>query len=127
MAYVDSFLIVRAKRRSNVKLDTACIQAEKQLEWLEGLAKYAESKSYTLASTIESEYKFKNKNTYWELERKQQLSKLGKSGGDNRFYHSGAAQAYILDRLDSSWKENIMDDQYFLEDMIRRKICMDNN
>lgn len=117
--FVDSFLMVRTNRRNSSGINQDIIRAEKQLEWLEGSAKYAESVSYEIAADLESDqYSFKSKNAYWELERKQQLGSLGESGGDNRFYNSGAAMAFLLDQLDPSWKSSAMKDSVYLEDLL---------
>ncbi len=120
LAVVDSFLLVRENRRTSNTLGANHISAEKKLEWLEGMAKYVEYRSYILAAEKENiPYKFKTKNAYWQMEQKDRLSRLGKHGGDNRFYSSGAAQAFILDRLNADWKSKIMEDGIYLEDLIR--------
>lgn len=120
LAVVDSFLLVRENRRNSKDLAGNYISAEKKLEWLEGMAKYVEYRSYILAAEKEDvPYKFKTKNAYWQMEQKDRLSRLGKHGGDNRFYSSGAAQAFILDRLNADWKTKIMRDGIYLEDLIR--------
>jgi len=120
LAAVDSFLLIREKRRNSKNLAMNHISVEKKLEWLEGLAKYAEYRSYITAAEKEVEcYKFKTRNAYWQLEQKDRLARLGKHEGDNRFYSSGAAQAFILDRLNPNWKNKIMQDGIFLEDLIK--------
>ena len=120
LAVVDSFLLVRESRRTSNALGANHISAEKKLEWLEGMAKYVEYRSYILAAEKKNtSYKFKTKNAYWQMEQKDRLSRLGKHGGDNRFYSSGAAQAFILDRLDADWKSKIMEDGIYLEDLIK--------
>lgn len=123
IVFADSFLMIRHERRMKAALDPEQVKAEKKLEWLEGSAKYAEAMSYQLADGIEpNPYSFKDKNAYWEMERKQRLPKLGETGGDNRFYHSGAAQAFILDRLTPGWKDSAMADSVFLEDLLEKAI-----
>lgn len=120
LAVVDSFLLVRGNRRAGQDLAANHVAAEKKLEWLEGLAKYVEYQTYILAAQKDdSNYKFKTKNAYWQMERKDRLSRLGRHGGDNRFYSSGAAQAFILDELSPGWKLKIMNDGIYPEDLIR--------
>lgn len=119
-AYVDSFLLTRELRRAETNLEEKHIQAERGLEWLEGMAKYVEYRSYILATENDpEEFKFKAKNAYWKMERKDRLRRMGKHSGDNRFYHSGAAMAFILDKLNPDWKQKIMKDEIYLEDLVR--------
>ncbi|MCD6202235.1 MAG: hypothetical protein J7K46_10565 [Bacteroidales bacterium] len=119
----DSFLTVRDKRRMFSGLSPEHELTEKRLEWLEGLAKYAEARSYILAAQKNnSGVKFKKKNPYWKREQKQMLSRLGKTDYDNRFYHSGSAMAFLLDILYPEWKNEIMKDSVYPEDLIRRSL-----
>ncbi len=123
VAFADSFLMMRQERRMNADLRDDQVMTEKKLEWLEGTAKYAEAISYQLAVGLDPDpYSYKENNAYWEMERKQRLPKLGETGGDNRFYHSGAAQAFILDRLSPGWKESAMADAVYLEDQLEKAI-----
>ncbi len=120
LAVVDSFLLMRKNRRAGKDLAANHIAAEKKLEWLEGMAKYVEYQTYIRAAQKDdSSYKFKTKNAYWQMERKDRLSRLGRHKGDNRFYSSGAAQAFILDELSPGWKLKIMNDEIYAEDLIR--------
>ncbi|MFW6371039.1 MAG: hypothetical protein ACOC10_07550 [Bacteroidota bacterium] len=123
VAYADSFLMVRDKRRAESNLQSPQVEAEKSLEWLEGMAKYTEYTSYKMALNMDNTpYTFKEKNAYWQLEQTQQLKKLGKQSGDQRFYHSGCAMAMILDKLNPAWRAKIMADGVFLEDLLREKV-----
>lgn len=118
-AYVDSFLLVRNQRRES--LNEKHIDAERGLEWLEGLAKYVEYRSYILSAENDpEEFNFKTKNAYWQMEQKDRLKRMGKHSGDNRFYHSGAAMAFILDKLNPNWKHEIMQDDVYLEDLVEK-------
>ena len=119
-AYIDSFLVVREMRREQSRITPELIQTEKELEWLEGLAKYAEYESYKLAVNMESPYNFKEKNAYWQRELQQRLKKLGTIDRDNRFYGSGVAQAILLDRLNPDWKKSIMNEGIYQEDLLRK-------
>ncbi len=122
-ALVDSFLLTRENRRNRIGLSEAQIQAEKQLEWLEGLAKYVEYKTYIKARELDyGSFDFKQNNAYWQVEKSQRLKALGESGGDNRFYFSGMAMAFLLDEYSIDWKMEIMNDSIFLEDLLAKVI-----
>jgi len=41
------------------------------------------------------------------------------STSDSRWYYSGMAQAFLLDRLRPDWKREILDESVFLEDLLR--------
>ncbi len=102
------FLEVRRSRRARAGLDAGTLAFERELEWLEGLAEYAEIRFYELAGRHESEG--------WEIRFAPRLpfllqndfARLGKrlasDKGDLRFYVSGMAQARLLDRLAPDWK-----------------------
>jgi hypothetical protein len=107
---IEKFLEVRTKRRSTSSLSAELITFERELEWLEGLAKYvelqfaikgssmqeAESKGYRVVrNRLQADYYYRIKN-------------LGDLHGDLRFYLSGAAQAMILDKVSPGWKQTIM-------------------
>jgi hypothetical protein len=67
-------------------------------------------------------YDFKEKNAYWQVEKSQRLKALGESGGDNRFYYSGMAMAFLLDEYSIDWKMEILDDSIFMEDLLAKAI-----
>ncbi len=122
-ALIDSFLWIRETRRNQIGLTEDQINAEKQLEWLEGLAKYVEYKTYIKALEMDYElYNFKKKNAYWQVEKSQRLKALGESGGDNRFYYSGMAMAFLLDEYSSDWKKEIITEAVNLEDLLAKAI-----
>ena len=43
----------------------------------------------------------------WELD---QMKRMYDDEGDGRFYYSGMAQAYLLDRLSPDWKDRLFND-----------------
>jgi hypothetical protein len=45
--------------------------------------------------------------------------------GDGRFYYSGMTQAFLLDQLAPGWKARIMQDDVFLEDLLREAVARD--
>lgn len=122
LSVVDSFITLRDYRRMAAGLSDSLILTEKRLEWLEGLAKYAEAKCYIAASSgdYSEVISFKSSGAYWQRELKQRLADLGGNGGDNRFYYSGSAMAFILDRVYPAWKQEVMADTIFLDDLLKR-------
>lgn len=119
--YVHQFLEERDERRKN--LSQSFINLEKNFEWLEGTAKYVEIRSYELAITVnDSPYRIKYEDdiSYWDMEFKR-LNDLG-SADDYRFYISGMVQARILDKLEVDWKDRAMENDIYLEDLLREAI-----
>ena len=118
---LSEFIKIRNERRSKANLSSDGIEAEKKLEWLEGLAKYSEIKSYELVAEREGKgysYSYKRGLPYWRGEFNKIKNSLGNSDGDKRFYYSGMAQARALDKLGVQWKEKMMKDGVYLEDVI---------
>jgi hypothetical protein len=42
--------------------------------------------------------------------------------GDGRFYYTGMAQAFLLDRLMPGWKSQLMDEGEYLENLLRKAV-----
>jgi hypothetical protein len=131
--WTGQFLSLRDQRRTDHQLDARLVAYERLVEWLEGTAKYVELRSWQAAATdptyepiagMEDDPDFKGYETYeshWDREvslAKQQTSREG----DLRFYYSGLLQAAILDRLMPDWKERVMTQGVFLEDLLREAI-----
>ena len=122
------WLRIREQRRDHYN-DSKLTNYEKEREWLEGLAKYAEVRSWLLASDpinyqplaeISADPDFdhysegkKNRNR----EIKQLQSDL--NFNDTIFYYSGWAQAEILDRLAPNWKLKAFQPTVYLDELIR--------
>ncbi|MFI5384617.1 MAG: hypothetical protein ACHQ50_00700 [Fimbriimonadales bacterium] len=110
LAAARDFLRLRAERRRVSNLSPELIGYERDLEWLEGMAKYTELRFLDLGSRIrkpDEPIPFKAGKTYevWDLARLR--STLGSQAGDLRFYLSGMAQARMLDILDPAWKKDL--------------------
>ena len=103
------------------------------MEWLEGTAKYVELRSWEEAGSdpdyapmvelvadpdFEDYEEFKSQ---WTQELRQTRRQAGVEG-DVRFYYTGMLQAYLLDRLMPDWKERILDDGVFLDDLLREAL-----
>jgi hypothetical protein len=128
------FLILRDQRRENSGLDADLTAYEVKLEWLEGVAKYVELRSwqeaeidhsYISLAEMEDDPDFKNYETFdshWNQEMRT-AREQAKREGDTRFYYSGMLQAYLLDRLMSDWKERITEDGVYLENLLREVVA----
>jgi hypothetical protein len=124
------FLAQRDARRSASNLGESYIDYERQREWEEGLAKYAELSIGRLAGTSpdyqplpvmasDPAFKsYKNQERFWS----QQMGEIRRTSGrkgDTRFYYSGMAQAVLLDRFAPGWKDNFFSSQDSLESLLR--------
>ena len=122
---VEDFLGVRSQRRKDHQMDRAFISFEQELEWLEGLAKYAEMCSAELGSEEQFSKNFKEYRVARGRLRADfyyRLRNLGEQKGDLRFYLSGAAQALLLDRLLPEWKTEFHENnRVTLEDLLMLK------
>ena len=104
-AAVVRFLDVRAGRRAGARLIPDLVAFEQDLEWLEGLAKYAEIRSYELAADEPggTDRGYREGLPHWTGEFDRLGEGLAEADGDLRFYLSGMAQARILDGIDPGW------------------------
>ncbi|HWQ84080.1 MAG TPA: hypothetical protein VN363_05905 [Anaerolineales bacterium] len=123
------FLAQRAERRLNLGLSPELIAYEQQCEWSEGLARYVEldiwrqaylKKDYqplpeTLALPDFNAYQGFPQRLAQEID---QIPRMASNEGDGRFYYSGFAQAAMLDRLLPGWKERIMQEGVWLDDLL---------
>jgi len=124
----QKFLDIRDARRRQVALDPELISYERELEWLEGLAKYAEVRFYELAASRTSEAAYANYRSghpFQPADLARLRRNLGLQKGDLRFYLSGLAQARLLDRLCPGWKAKAFEDKARLEDSLRAAIRPD--
>lgn len=131
-ALVNEFLAMRNDRRNNANLNNDLISYEQQREWLEGLARYAELKIWELAaspnytplpetSELTDFNSYQNFYARWRAELNQ-FSQMADDEGDGRFYYSGMAQAYLLDELMPDWKERILEEGIWLEDLLAEAV-----
>ena len=122
------FLSVRAERRASANLSQNLIDYEQQREWLEGLARYAELEIWRLAasggyaplpetSTLTDFGDYGGYDNRWSQEIGQ-ISRMAGDEGDGRFYYSGMAQAFMLDRLMPDWKQKAFNEGVWLEDLL---------
>jgi hypothetical protein len=124
------FLEKREDRRQLETISLKEIDYERNREWLEGLAKYSElalglaafnTETYQPIPELESDPDF---NSYQNQDRylNQQLAEVKRQAnqrGETRFYYSGMAQAFLLDRLSPDWKDQIWEEGVWLEDLLK--------
>jgi len=126
---IEKFLEVRTKRRSASSLSAELITFERELEWLEGLAKYVELQfAIKGASMQEAESKgYRVVRNRLQADFSYRIRNLGDLHGDLRFYLSGAAQAIILDKVSPGWKQNIIGKTHIgLEDLLKSALKKNN-
>jgi len=118
--------VARQARRAG--LSSELVDYERQREWLEGLAKYAEltlakaagDPAYQPTPEILAVPNFKryaDRAYFWEMQL-DEVKRMDTYRSETRFYYSGFAQAALLDRLSPGWKVNIFQDGVFLEDLL---------
>lgn len=131
------FLEQRRFRRQEFDLDAELVDYEKLLEWEEGLAKYVELASWKAAfqasnglpayqptKGLGNDADFKQYKTFprrWSQEIGQ-MKRQAKQEGETRFYYTGMAQAFLLDRLMPGWKLQAFDPGITLEDLLEKAI-----
>jgi hypothetical protein len=120
------FLAIRDVRRGAARLAPVLVEYERELEWLEGLAKYAEIRFYELAAARAdpaASIKFNPGLPFflqWDFVRLEK--QMGVQNGDLRFYLSGMAKARLLDRLSTDWKSRTALGRVYLEDLLRETV-----
>jgi len=130
------FLAARAERRASANLSEELVLFERRYEWLEGLAKYAEigifeaaaeDAAYTPVPGLAGDPFFQQYNNFRQR-FSTELTTMGNqagSGGDSRMYYTGMAQARILDQLMPGWKDRIMQEGVWLEDLLAEAVAAD--
>lgn len=127
------FVQQRAARRQAAGLSPSLIDYERSREWAEGLAKYAElaiwqaghtTPAYQPVSAVLADADF---DAYAGFPRRWQselstLTKRAGAEGDGRFYYSGMAQAFLLDRLAPGWKTHAFEDGVWLDDLLEEVV-----
>ncbi len=121
------FLDVREARRKRAALAPELISFERELEWLEGLGKYAEVRFYELQATRAAKQSSAKPRPagmpFWLSDLALLRTRLGAQSGDLRFYLSGMAQARMLDRVSPGWKSHGLDEGTYLEDILRAALA----
>jgi len=126
------FLTQRRERRQACSLDPDLVNLERLREWEEGLAKYTElaiwqmagkDTTYCSVAAIQNDPDFYNYTTYRKQWAQEVTTIRFQVWGDEiRFYYSGMALAFLLDRLHPGWKDRILQDNVFLEDLLSEAV-----
>jgi hypothetical protein len=120
--WAKKFWQTREARRRTAGFGPELLDYERELEWLEGLAEYAEIRFHELAARLgpTSSIKFApSLPVFLQYDFVRLEKQLGAQEGDLRFYVSGMAQARLLDRLSPGWKTKATLDKFYLEDLVR--------
>jgi ABC-type Fe3+-hydroxamate transport system substrate-binding protein len=130
---VTQFLEEREQRREKHDLDDDMINFERLIEWEEGLAKYVEvaiwkqafsSPNYESLAEMSDDPDFNDYKTFekrWNQEIMTMKNQASQEG-DTRFYYTGMAQGFLLDRLLPDWKTRIMAENVWLEELLLEAI-----
>jgi hypothetical protein len=123
------FLDQRNKRRQQASLSPQLIQFEKDAEWQEGLAKYAE---LAIGKRAEGEKGYKPaegvgftaySNQTWRYN--QQITEARnhiEDVQDGKMYYTGFLQALLLDRFQPDWKNGFLSGGAWLEDSLAQAV-----
>ena len=129
------FLDLRAQRRKTTGLSAELVAFERRREWLEGLAKYVELAIWKAGGDESARYEplpvmardpafhhYSGFRRRWQSELSQ-LRKHAAREGEGRFYYTGMAQAFVLDRLSPGWKQRAFSPQdIWLEDLLAEAV-----
>jgi hypothetical protein len=126
----SGFRASRKARRERLLVDAGALAFERELEWLEGLAKYVELTSWRLGAQppyvslpeISGEAQFHVYGGYdsrWKSELLATRLRVNLHG-DLPFYYSGALQAMLLDDLAPAWKPGFLESDLALDDLLSR-------
>jgi len=128
------FLVRREERRKVQGLSHQLRDYERQMEWLEGLAKYAEL-SIQRRAALDAGYEpvaaigddpdfhaYRGRDRYWR-QQVGEIKRLSGRSGDTRFYYSGFGQAVLLDRFMPEWKSRAWSEDVWLEDLLGEAVA----
>jgi len=114
-AAAAQFLALRAARRAATLVSA---RAERSVEWIEGSARYAETRLWLLAGVAGCSACADPERTWAAL--LEQLWNLTTIPGTARdaYYAVGAAEGFVLDRLGADWKTAVLPGGRALEDLL---------
>lgn len=127
------FVQQRSARRQAADLSPSLVEYERSREWAEGLAKYAElaiwqagnaAASYQPMPAMAADADFDAYAGFsrrWQNELSTMTRRAG-DRGDGRFYYSGMAQAFLLDRLAPGWKTHAFEDGVWLDELLAEAV-----
>ncbi|HKB14601.1 MAG TPA: hypothetical protein VKF62_00970, partial [Planctomycetota bacterium] len=121
------FLAVRGLRQA--ELEPRFVQFEKGLESNEGLAEYAGFHAVALAADLVSEGKLslpivRRTGEAFLAATLRPLGEIGETGKNarRRFYFTGAAQGFLLDRLAPDWKKEVQEKAIATQDLLAKAL-----
>jgi hypothetical protein len=109
LRYVSLFLDTRKSRRAECLLTSAEIRGEREFEWLEGMARYAEYQSSKESNSI-------------IRSSLDNIAEKVKMQSDDRYYSLGLAEGLILDKLGVDWKSIAFSDDFVFEDALEQAV-----
>jgi hypothetical protein len=129
-ALAQRYLETRQARRASLAANL--VDYERQREWLEGLAKYAELQlgraaaggEYQPSPEILSVASFRGYGSrvrFWE-QQMDEVKRMDTYRSEVRFYYSGFTQAVLLDRLMPGWKAKAMDEGVYLDGLLAEAV-----
>jgi len=125
----QQFLAQRNQRRETLGFSEEHIAYEKEREWLEGLAKYAElalqleasqNSDYAPAPQAINDPDFDNysRTERYFSQQVTEVTRMASQGGETRFYYTGLCIGLLLDELAPDWKNQIFSSGVYLEDLL---------
>ncbi len=121
------FLAVRRLRQG--ELEPRFVEFEKGLESNEGLAEYAGFRAVALAADLVLEGRLslpivRRSGEAFLAETLRPLGEVGETGKNprRRFYFTGAAQGFLLDRLMPDWKGKVQDGGAAVQDLLAEAV-----
>jgi hypothetical protein len=129
-----AWLDLRAGRREGQP--DARTDYEREREWLEGLAKYAElmlqieaqravedgTYAPLPALSDDRDYRgYRTRERFWTGQLAEVPRTAGREG-ENRFYYAGFAQGVLLDRLLPDWKARAFDEGVWLDALVAEAV-----
>lgn len=123
------FLAKRVERRTQFSLSLDEIEFERQREWLEGMAKYAElslqfaaaqNDAYQPTDAIldDAEFDQYRKTEKYFSRQVSEVTRMAKQDGEIRFYYTGMCMGLLLDDLSPGWKEDFLTGKSDLEQLL---------
>jgi hypothetical protein len=133
LKFTREFLQQRQDRRQLDFITQQDIDFERNREWLEGLAKYTELELGLTASSTpgyqpvkgmaeDPGFKFYQRQERYFEQQIAEVKRRDNQSGESRFYYTGMAQAFLLDRFSPGWKSDIWQDGIWLEDLLEKAV-----
>ncbi|MEE4194350.1 MAG: hypothetical protein V2J07_04045 [Anaerolineae bacterium] len=127
------FLAQRVARRTQTSLSLEEIEFERQREWLEGLAKYAElsilyaaaaDSAYlpVLNSSVDGEFDGYQKSVPYFERQLSEVTRMVNQDGEIRFYYTGMCMGLLLDDLLPGWKSEILTGKATQEQLLKEAV-----